>query len=363
MVRSGAASTICETQTPPRSWGGFGKSPPLQTSATVRLSVQFLHEDEPTASLAVWAYIVPPEAMQHDVLLGRDSWMRFGERSYRTLPPRPRDNRVFGELTLSHQTSTGAAALVSDFSAPAGGYHLLYAGDDGISLSRDHQLVQVSLVRNNRAPALSGSYLVEMLPGSPGFSVDEHLVENGLQHIPLAGTVELEPGDLLDTSPCPLLRVPVASVLHHDDSASTLRPITPDGPHMAVPGPVTPPSAGIFTPPTCADPFVHHLHENPPRGGPELPTPTTADLEPPPSLLARLTAEQRVSFLQVWYKLPAHLREISFDFHGPGWDPTVITQLGDALTEFADVFPGHPPTLARAPSCRSRSRSPLTLLR
>ena len=53
MARSGAATTICETQTLPRSWGGFGKSPPLQTSITVRLSMQFVHNDQPTASLAV----------------------------------------------------------------------------------------------------------------------------------------------------------------------------------------------------------------------------------------------------------------------------------------------------------------------
>ena len=49
MVRSGAATTICETQTPPRSWDGFGKSPPLQTSPTVRLSIRFVHDDQPTA--------------------------------------------------------------------------------------------------------------------------------------------------------------------------------------------------------------------------------------------------------------------------------------------------------------------------
>ena len=43
--------------------------------------------------------------MQHGVLLGRDSWMRFSERSYPTLPPRPSDDRVLplGDLTLSHQ--------------------------------------------------------------------------------------------------------------------------------------------------------------------------------------------------------------------------------------------------------------------
>ena len=110
MVRSGTATTTCETQTPLRSWGGFGELPPLQTFTTVRLSVYFLHNDQPTASPAVWTYIVPSEAMQHAVLLGRDSWMRFSERSYRTFPPRPSDNRVLGNLTLSHQHSSGAVA-------------------------------------------------------------------------------------------------------------------------------------------------------------------------------------------------------------------------------------------------------------
>ena len=81
MVRSCAASTICETRSPPRPWLGSGKFPPLHTSTTVRLNIQLLHEDKPTASRAVWAYIVPSEAMKNDVLLGHDSLMRFSERS------------------------------------------------------------------------------------------------------------------------------------------------------------------------------------------------------------------------------------------------------------------------------------------
>ena len=52
--------------------------------------------------------------MQHAVLLGRDSWMRFNTRSYRALPPRPHDNRVFGELTLSHHATTGVSAYAID---------------------------------------------------------------------------------------------------------------------------------------------------------------------------------------------------------------------------------------------------------
>ena len=60
-------------------------------------------------------------------------------------------------------------------------------------------------------------------------------------------------------------------------------------------------------------------------------------------MLDRLNANERDSFLQVWHKLPKHLREISFDFHGPGWDPDGITQLGDSLIEFVDVFATSPP--------------------
>ena len=60
-----------------------------------------------------------------------------------------------------------------------------------------------------------------MLHSSADFTVDEHLDENGLQQMPLAGTAELEPGDLLGTSSCQLLRVPVASILHDDDNAPT----------------------------------------------------------------------------------------------------------------------------------------------
>ena len=174
-----------------------------------------------------------------------------------------------------------------------------------------------------------------MLHNSVDFVVDEHFV--GLQQIPLAGTAKLEPGDLLGTSSCPLLRVPVASISHNDDNAPTT-PGSLDEPHMIFPGPVTPPPAGVLPAPTCSDPFVHHLNETHPLDGPVPSKPTTANSEPSPSLLDRFNADHRDSFLQVWHKLPAHLREVSFDFQGPGWDPHIITQLGNTLIEFPDVF-------------------------
>ena len=126
MLSVGVASSACERSSSPRSWGGFGESAPLRTATHIRLSVQFFHEKEPTCSLAVWACVVPRSVMQHAVFLGRDSWMRFNTRSYRALPPRPLENRVLGELTLSHHATTGVAAYVVDPAASNGAFHLCY---------------------------------------------------------------------------------------------------------------------------------------------------------------------------------------------------------------------------------------------
>ena len=49
----------------------------ILNSTSVLLRVQFFRVGQPTSSLAVWACVVPPSVMQHAVLLGRDSWMRF----------------------------------------------------------------------------------------------------------------------------------------------------------------------------------------------------------------------------------------------------------------------------------------------
>ena len=73
MLLVGAASAACERPCNHRSWGGIGESAPLQTSTSIRLSVQFFRDNEPTCSLEVWACVVPPSVMQHAVLLGRDS--------------------------------------------------------------------------------------------------------------------------------------------------------------------------------------------------------------------------------------------------------------------------------------------------
>ena len=77
---------------------------------------------------------------------------------------RPHDNRVLGELTLSHHATTGVSAYAIDPTATDGGFHLLYDGTVGVTLSDEPQLLEVNLVRSNGSPALTGHYLDDMLP-------------------------------------------------------------------------------------------------------------------------------------------------------------------------------------------------------
>ena len=179
MLLVGAASAACKRPCVLRSWGGVGESAPLPTSTSIRLSVQFFRDNEATCSVAVWACVVPPSVMQHVVLLGRESWMRFNTRSYRVLPPRPHDNQVFGELTLSHHATTSVSAYAIYPRATDGGFHLLYDGTVGVALSDEPQLLEVNLVRSNGSPALTGQYLVDMLL-QPGInSMQEHFAASG----------------------------------------------------------------------------------------------------------------------------------------------------------------------------------------
>ena len=54
--------------------------------------------------------------------------------------------------------------------------------------------------------------------------------------------------------------------------------------------------------------------------------------------MARLNPARRSAFLRVWARLLAHLREIAFNLHDPGWDPPAIEQVGDVLCDLPDVF-------------------------
>ena len=89
-------------------------------------------------------------------------------------------------------------------------------------------------------------------------------------------------------------------------------------------------------PPPLPAPDVHALHDNIPVANEGL----TSVIPPLPlstpclDLQARLQANQQSNFLHLWDGLPQHLRDIFCDLHRPGWSPSAIDGLGDALREY-----------------------------
>ena len=164
MVATGAADASCVRSTTPRTWSGFGSRQLLSTHRQARMTVQFNHNGSPSASLAVWMYIVPNETMRCPLLLGRDGWMCFHSRSYQTLSPQP-DARIFGELTLSPGDDNlgSPAAYIRNRETSNAAYHLVYDGL-GVSFTDSPQLIPVNLVRLDGSPALTDHYMVDLLP-------------------------------------------------------------------------------------------------------------------------------------------------------------------------------------------------------
>ena len=77
-LRKGTASADMITLGKRRRWGGLTDSTePLQTNSSASLSVQFFKEKQPTARMKVPCPLVPPMVLQHGLLLGRDSFLKF----------------------------------------------------------------------------------------------------------------------------------------------------------------------------------------------------------------------------------------------------------------------------------------------
>ena len=307
MVASGAADASCVRSTTPRTWSGFGSRKLLSTNRQARMTVQFHHNSTTSTSLTVWMYIVPNETMRCPLLLGRDSWVRFTSRSYQTLPPHP-DGRTFGELTLSPcEDNLGSAAdYIRNREASDNTYHLVYEGLD-VSLTDSPQLIPVNLVHLDGSPALTGHYMVDLLPANDDAYPLERFVSSGRQLIPLTGYQDLEPVDILDTASSPLLRVSLEALPLHD---------------------------------ALADVSVLAESPNPPSPQPAPSPNITSDSpdEPPPELLDRLDPSQRESFLHLWNTVPPHIRRMEFALDAAGWDPAALDALSTTLTTYADVF-------------------------
>ena len=97
MLSAGAAAIHCEQDSALRSWGRFGKSAPMRTFTSVRLSTRFFRVGQSTSSVGLRHY---PLAYATRGALGTRlldvfSTLRFS--SYRSLPPRPRlTSRISG---------------------------------------------------------------------------------------------------------------------------------------------------------------------------------------------------------------------------------------------------------------------------
>ena len=241
----------CVRSTTPKTWSGFGSRQLLSTNQQARMTVQFHHNGTTSASLAVWMYIVPNETMRCPLLLGRDSWMRFPSRSYQTLPPHP-DGRTFGELTLSpcEDNLGSAAAYIRNREASDNAYRLVYDGL-GASLIDSPQLIPVNVVRLDGSHALTGHYMVDLLPVNDDSYPLERFVSSGRQLIPLTGYQDLEPGDILGTASAPLVRVSLEALSLHDalaDVSALAESPTPPSPQPVSPPKITSDSPDEPTP-------------------------------------------------------------------------------------------------------------------
>lgn len=139
-----------------------------------------------TCSLEVWACVVPSSVTQHTTLLGRDSWMRFNSHSYRSLSPQASDRRLVIFLDLVHHASTDVPSYAIDPIASSGGFHLRYEGAPVVTLSDELQVLTVNFERRIRPPALTGHYLVDMVPR---FVVPEAFPVSVVTGLPLESAV------------------------------------------------------------------------------------------------------------------------------------------------------------------------------
>ena len=125
----------------------------------------------------MWAYVVAP-LIFCNTRQARNSWIHLTTCSYRPILPRQLDQTVLKELTLSHHAPTGASAFVPDPLASSGGFHLKYNDADSVTLSDEPPLLAVSLICSSGSPALTGHYLVEILP-----QLDLVLPKNCFRHL------------------------------------------------------------------------------------------------------------------------------------------------------------------------------------
>ena len=284
MLRKGAGSADMINVGKPRKWGGFtDSSESLQTNSSACLSVQLFKGKTPTARMKVPCHIVPPMVLQHGLLLGRDSFLKFQNHTYATLP-KEAERPVEGVLTLS-QNPEKNMALIQPMNTQHD-CHLQYVGKDTVSLTSHPCMLMVMLVRADNTPAMTGSYFVQMLE-SWNLDEDAMVVRERKQSIPLSSHEysEIPSGALLGTSNGPTLPTTLENTGLHEPVKKSCDVTVTKG---------------------------SQLDED--RG-----QESDRKEEPPDTLGAHLPAPQREPLKRVWLKLSKHMREIKFKLGGPGW--------------------------------------------
>ena len=303
MLRKGAASADMIIVGKPRRWGGFTDSTePLQTNSSACLSVQFFKEKKKTARMKMPCHIVPPMVLQHGLLLGRDSSLKFQNRTYATLP-KEAERPVEGVLTLSQNPEKNVALIQP--TNTENDNHLQYVGKNTVCLTSHPCMLMVMLVRADNTPANTGSYFVETLDGW-NLNEDAMAVREGKQNIPFSSHEysEIPSGALLGTSNGPML-------------------------------PTTLENTGLQEPvkKSCVATVTKGSQLDEDRG-----QESDRKEEPPDLLGAHLPAPQRESLKRVWLKLLKHMREIKLKLGGQGWNPKKIRRLEKVLIEYQRRF-------------------------
>ena len=78
-------------------------------------------------------------------------------------------------------------------------------------------------MRSSGSPALTGQYLVDMLPQPGTLSRQEHFVVSGRQGLPLTGVADLDRGALVGVAHAPLSSVPLGALQHATRAAEPHR--------------------------------------------------------------------------------------------------------------------------------------------
>ena len=300
ILRKGAVSADMITVGKPRRWGGFTDSTEqLQTNSSACRSVQFLKRKKPMARMKVPCHIVPPMVLQHGLLLGRDSFLKFQNHTYATLP-KEAGRPVEGVPTLSQNKEKNVASIQP--TNTENDYHLRYVGKDTVSLTSHPRMLMVMLVGADNTPAMTGSYFVQILE-SWNLNEDAMVVSEGEQSIPLSSHEysKIPSGALLGTSNGPTL-------------------------------PTTLENTGLQEPvkKSCVATVTKGSQLDEDRG-----QESDRKEEPPNTLGSHLPAPQRESLKRVWLKLPKHMKEIKYKLGGQGWKPKIIRRLGQVLMEFS----------------------------